>query len=237
LVTLIGNDLLLQERNKPIQPPKKPEAAPFFLPTVPGLEGNPIFDTEALANGEETIGDSAILNPDTDLESRLDMPCSSGSPYYDVIFTATGMHEACMSSALLSPCLPFHGARNIYGCTVHLLNLFPCKEDLHGILLCPGSSRVVKGPVSGDVSGLTRLLLEGRRAKDYSRLLSYLRILPPSRLDAELRAMQARSLPVSSWSGTHSAAYSCSTCASCRCPGLDAKLRAMQARFAVHIQE
>jgi len=30
--------ILLQERNKPKQPPKVPKAAPFFLPTVPGLE-------------------------------------------------------------------------------------------------------------------------------------------------------------------------------------------------------
>lgn len=27
-----------QERNKPKEPPKKPKAAPFFLPTVGGLE-------------------------------------------------------------------------------------------------------------------------------------------------------------------------------------------------------
>ena len=27
-----------QERNKPKQPPKLPKAAPFFLPTIPGLE-------------------------------------------------------------------------------------------------------------------------------------------------------------------------------------------------------
>ena len=29
---------LFQERNKPKQPPKVPKAAPFFLPTIPGLE-------------------------------------------------------------------------------------------------------------------------------------------------------------------------------------------------------
>ena len=51
---------------------------------------------------------------------------------------------------------------------------------------------MVKGAGRGDASGLTRLLLEGRKDKDYSGLLSYLRGLPPSRLDAELRSMQAR---------------------------------------------
>lgn len=30
---------------RPLQPPKKPESAPFFLPTVAGLSGEPIFDT------------------------------------------------------------------------------------------------------------------------------------------------------------------------------------------------
>ena len=29
---------ILQERNKPKQPPKKPKAAPFFLPTIAGIE-------------------------------------------------------------------------------------------------------------------------------------------------------------------------------------------------------
>lgn len=34
----------MQERSKPTQPPKKPEAAPFFLPTVATLSKQPIFD-------------------------------------------------------------------------------------------------------------------------------------------------------------------------------------------------
>lgn len=28
----------IQQRNKPIEPPKAPEKVPFFIPTVPGLE-------------------------------------------------------------------------------------------------------------------------------------------------------------------------------------------------------
>ena len=35
---------LIKERNKPIEPPKEPEAAPFFLSTLPGL--NPVFTAE-----------------------------------------------------------------------------------------------------------------------------------------------------------------------------------------------
>lgn len=43
----------IKARSKPLQPPKKPEAAPFFLPTVATLAGNPTFDTAtgAAANG------------------------------------------------------------------------------------------------------------------------------------------------------------------------------------------
>ncbi|KAF5840981.1 quinon protein alcohol dehydrogenase-like superfamily [Dunaliella salina] len=33
----------IKARNKPLQPPKKPEAAPFFLPTTPSLAPNPVF--------------------------------------------------------------------------------------------------------------------------------------------------------------------------------------------------
>ncbi len=47
----------------------------------------------------------------------------------------------------------------------------------------------------GEVSDLARLLLEGRRAKDYTPLLSYLRGITPSKLDGELRAMQVQTLP------------------------------------------
>jgi hypothetical protein len=44
---------LIKARNKPVAPPKKPAAAPFFLPTVATLERNPVFDLEA---GRELLG-------------------------------------------------------------------------------------------------------------------------------------------------------------------------------------
>lgn len=55
---------------------------------------------------------------------------------------------------------------------------------------------MVKRAAAGDLSDLARLLREGRRAKDYSKLLGYLRSLTPSKLDAELRAMQVPPLPL-----------------------------------------
>lgn len=44
----------MQERNKPIEPPKKPAQAPFFLPTVPGLARDPVFNMNAA--GQEDKG-------------------------------------------------------------------------------------------------------------------------------------------------------------------------------------
>ena len=44
----------MQERNKPIEPPKKPAQAPFFLPTVPGLDRDPVFDLQG--EGEQSEG-------------------------------------------------------------------------------------------------------------------------------------------------------------------------------------
>ncbi|RZC75045.1 hypothetical protein C5167_050531 [Papaver somniferum] len=40
--SLINLDII-KMRNKPIEPPKKPEKAPFFLPTVPTLSGDIVF--------------------------------------------------------------------------------------------------------------------------------------------------------------------------------------------------
>lgn len=44
-----------QARNKPIEPPKKPEMAPFFLPSVPSLSGEILFKATEKAN-EGTTG-------------------------------------------------------------------------------------------------------------------------------------------------------------------------------------
>ena len=41
----------LRERGKPLAPPKKPDAAPFFLPTLASLAPHPVFDTAAAGDG------------------------------------------------------------------------------------------------------------------------------------------------------------------------------------------
>lgn len=53
-----------------------------------------------------------------------------------------------------------------------------------------GASRVLKTGAQREASQLSLLLQQGRRIKDYSRLMAYLKSLTPSRLDGELRSMQ-----------------------------------------------
>lgn len=52
--SLINLDII-KARNKPIEPPKKPEMAPFFLPSVPSLSGEILFKASEKAN-EGTSG-------------------------------------------------------------------------------------------------------------------------------------------------------------------------------------
>lgn len=44
---------LIKQRNKPKQPPKKPKAAPFFLPTVAGLETK--FQVDAIDENADKV--------------------------------------------------------------------------------------------------------------------------------------------------------------------------------------
>ncbi|KAK9931602.1 hypothetical protein M0R45_018874 [Rubus argutus] len=54
--SLINLDII-KARNKPIEPPKKPEKAPFFMPTVPSLSGEIIFKPTGSANEEAKGGE------------------------------------------------------------------------------------------------------------------------------------------------------------------------------------
>lgn len=46
-----------QARNKPIEPPKKPEKAPFFLPSIPSLSGEISFKPSESTNDEDAEND------------------------------------------------------------------------------------------------------------------------------------------------------------------------------------
>ncbi|KAF3507624.1 hypothetical protein F2Q69_00002717 [Brassica cretica] len=45
--------MLFLARNKPIEPPKKPEKAPFFLPSIPSLSGDIVFKSNESDNDGE----------------------------------------------------------------------------------------------------------------------------------------------------------------------------------------
>lgn len=55
--SLINLDVI-KVRNKPIEPPKKPENAPFFLPSIPSLSGDIMFKASEVANEELKDGDT-----------------------------------------------------------------------------------------------------------------------------------------------------------------------------------
>lgn len=55
LINTVANDqtICLQRRNKPVAPPAAPAAAPFFLPTLPGL--TPRFAAPSESEGENKV--------------------------------------------------------------------------------------------------------------------------------------------------------------------------------------
>ncbi|GIL66695.1 hypothetical protein Vafri_20180 [Volvox africanus] len=65
---------VIKARNKPLQPPKKPKAAPFFLPSLPGLSANPIFGA-AEVQGQSGDGENQEAT-DEDMEEAEAGPSS-----------------------------------------------------------------------------------------------------------------------------------------------------------------
>ncbi|XP_078162623.1 transducin family protein / WD-40 repeat family protein [Carex rostrata] len=65
---------IIKARNKPVEPPKKPEKAPFFLPSIPSVTGEITFKTTTDASTEGSDGKSSDLNIGTkkiDLSSQF----------------------------------------------------------------------------------------------------------------------------------------------------------------------
>ncbi|KAK4756150.1 hypothetical protein SAY87_006277 [Trapa incisa] len=60
--SLVNLDII-KLRNKPIEPPKKPEKTPFFLPSIPSLSGEIQFKPSETTNTEETDGDVNKSHP------------------------------------------------------------------------------------------------------------------------------------------------------------------------------
>ncbi|VAI93279.1 unnamed protein product [Triticum turgidum subsp. durum] len=75
---------IIKVRNKPIEPPKKPEQAPFFLPTVPSLSGEILFEPpsskETDGNTTEDIGHKKMADLSSYF-SRLLQSCGELESY------------------------------------------------------------------------------------------------------------------------------------------------------------
>lgn len=61
---------MFQIRNKPIEPPKKAEKAPFFLPSVPTLSGQIVFEPSEISSEKRVAEGDELEN------SRSDLPQS-----------------------------------------------------------------------------------------------------------------------------------------------------------------
>ncbi|XP_059453990.1 U3 small nucleolar RNA-associated protein 21 homolog isoform X2 [Corylus avellana] len=68
--SLINLDII-KARNKPIEPPKKPEKAPFFLPSVPSLSGEILFKPSKTADEKKDAKGDEVEN-----KREFDMPAS-----------------------------------------------------------------------------------------------------------------------------------------------------------------
>jgi len=95
----------IRERSRPQQPPKKPEAAPFFLPTVAGLEGRPVFDMET---GQPAESQSRVLAGATSVGlqgspfTRTLAACADGGDWTSFTALLRSMSPAAVDSELRS---------------------------------------------------------------------------------------------------------------------------------------
>jgi U3 small nucleolar RNA-associated protein 21 len=89
-LTRLGGRAAGRERNKPIQPPAAPKQAPFFLPTLPGLE--PVFAPEGPpepagdggdAAGASKLIDLSALRPATKFVRLLRRAAAAGGGDYE----------------------------------------------------------------------------------------------------------------------------------------------------------
>ncbi|KAG6741133.1 hypothetical protein POTOM_056621 [Populus tomentosa] len=66
--SLINLDII-KVRNKPIEPPKKPEKTPFFLPSIPSLSGEILFKPREPVDGDDSKPDETESD-----RRKLDIP-------------------------------------------------------------------------------------------------------------------------------------------------------------------
>ena len=165
---LTNSAFTTRERNKPIAPPTKPDAAPFFLPTTKGLAGDAVFDLDA--------GD------DDDDDDKEDGEKEKASR----ILTNKGVHGGDVESTLLR--LIRLGAAQL--AEAEEQQLADAKKGIR-----PGDTTTKKK--AAQKKGIQKRLygaFETSHAIDsatdfYKQVTTHLRGKGPSGLDAEIRAI------------------------------------------------
>ena len=172
----------IRARSRPLAPPKKPEAAPFFLPTVAGADAgrNPVFDlggggTVAAAGGQQGPAAGGGEDPlaaaaaaawgagEEDVEEE-------GSGRLEVDFEAGGSGSSS-------------GEEEEEGGAAGRRQRARQRRRQQG-------GRIVKSGGRGGAGGLARLLRSCAEAGDWTSAVGHLRGLPPAQLDAQIREMQ-----------------------------------------------
>ncbi|WOK92769.1 WD repeat-containing protein 36 [Canna indica] len=62
---------IIKARNKPVEPPKKPEKAPFFLPSIPSLSGQILFQPNGVVSEEKHKEEKTNEKKNVNLSSQF----------------------------------------------------------------------------------------------------------------------------------------------------------------------
>ncbi len=118
-------------RNRPIEPAKKPEAAPFFLPTSGGL--NPIFIAPSVVEDDAAAGRGRLIRSSSDFGARTVLA--------GLLRAALTAEEAVRKSGSSRESLFLLAAEHT-AVSAHLASLAPSSVDIELRSLClgPGSS-------------------------------------------------------------------------------------------------
>lgn len=182
----------IRVRNKPIQPPKKPEAAPFFLPTVAGADAgrNPVFDLAgaAAAGGAGAGSGAAEQDPlaaaaaaawgggESEGEEGEEEEQGQGRVAVDFDADADGGSSSSEGEESDGE----EGGK------------LPQRSGSVAAVAAAASKRIVRSGGRGVASGLVGLLRSCSTAGDWTSLVAYLRGLAPVQVDSQLREMQVR---------------------------------------------
>lgn len=160
-----------------MEPPKKPAAAPFFLPTLAGVDAgrNPVFD---FGTGEGEGGGAADPAAEAALAAKAaaawgdgeEDEAGEGSGGEEEGRVQDGAADATGSDSEGDEAVGAGGRRRQR----------------------PPVGRVLRTHAQAEHSHLVRLLHACARSGDWTSLVAHLRALPPVALDAELRSMQVR---------------------------------------------